>query len=166
LVAYDWGFKKPIAGTTMDWWIVALSRSIATGTPRLIDALTPRPTGNTQGSYTDRIEADHPGYLTWLFRQAQKKDGNKATWKEYAKSMSILSAVPEDSRPQLKLAKGQVRRWFNQHKGKCTRVVTRPILTERHKEQRVHWCSMMRRANDECWRQHLRPITKELSTEL
>jgi hypothetical protein len=151
LVAYDWGFKKPIAGTCiMSLWQETLQRSIATGTPRLIDALNPKPVGNTFGSYyTDRIETANPGYLTWLFRQAQKKDGNKGMWKEYAKSMTILSGVPDDPRPQLKLTKGQVRRWSIAHKGKCKRVVTCPILTESHKEQRVRWCSAMRQANDE-----------------
>jgi hypothetical protein len=148
LVAYDWGFKKPIAGTTVVEWHQLFSRSLATGEPRLIDALKPRPCGNSKGSYTDRIEAAHKGYLASLFRQAQSKDGNKATWMEYATTMNILSAVPDDPRPQLQLTHGQLRRWFVQLKGKCTRSVTRPILTERHKELRVEWCTRMKAAND------------------
>jgi hypothetical protein len=127
---------------------------MTTGSLRLIDALSLRPVGNQAGSYVDRLEVEHKGYIALLFRQAQKEEGNKATWKEYARAMNILSAVPGDDpgdepRPRLSLSHGQLRRWFVAHNGRTKRTVTHPILTQRHKDQRVIWCTEMRRANDE-----------------
>jgi hypothetical protein len=149
LVAYDWGFRKPIVGSMMAKWLKATSKSLEIGRPSLKNALNERLVGNQRGSYTQRIESANPGYLVALFRQAQKLDGNKATWKDYAKTVNLLSAIPDDPRPTLHLSWGQLRNWFIERKGKSTRVVTRPILTEKHKEMRVEWANLMKRANEE-----------------
>ncbi|CAB9529075.1 hypothetical protein SEMRO_2396_G326040.1 [Seminavis robusta] len=65
----------------------------------VVEALQLKPVGNQRGCYTDNLEKEHPSYLIHLFREAQKLEGNKATWKEYADSINTISKLPHDERP-------------------------------------------------------------------
>ena len=43
--------------------------------------------GTKQGTYIDRIERDHPGYIHEMLRYAMKIESDTATWKELAMAM-------------------------------------------------------------------------------
>ena len=141
LVAYDFGFQRPPKGTTLADWNRALTASIQSGSPSLADAVKPKGIGYMGGKYTDNIEREYPGYLTTLFREAQKMEGNKASWKELARAVNFSSQKTNDERPVVNLTAWQLRTWFKQLKGRLKAVVPKPILTQEHKDKRVAWAT-------------------------
>ncbi|CAB9529962.1 hypothetical protein SEMRO_2690_G334710.1 [Seminavis robusta] len=89
LVAYDWGFKKPLAGSSVELWDKEVNSSLVHGATSLQSVLTVGKIGNqNKQPYTRQLDTQHPGYLIRLFRQAQKLEGDKATWIEYASAQS------------------------------------------------------------------------------
>jgi hypothetical protein len=73
--------------------------------------------GPKHGTYTERIEAAHPGYLHDVYRRALKAVGVEATWSEIALAMNEDSTRIND-KPNLEMSKWKLCTWFKANKGK------------------------------------------------
>jgi hypothetical protein len=135
VVCYDRGYKKVIGATQVDCWIKNIEESI--GTSEVSNVLASKNKGKT--SYTDVITAMHPTYLHDMWHQSTRILGDAATFQEIATQINLQSAVLHD-RPTLQLDKYKLWRWFKKNKG---RKVSRPLLTEVHKERRLTYAQEM-----------------------
>ncbi|MGH3054917.1 MAG: hypothetical protein ACRDL7_08070, partial [Gaiellaceae bacterium] len=90
-------------------------------------------------SLMQKLDQSHPNYLHELYRRAIDVLGTQATFQEIAEQMSLHSKVPGETRPQVDISKGQVRRWFKRHRGKEKRLAPKPLLTEELKGKRLFW---------------------------
>ena len=90
-------------------------------------------------NYVDTIEEQHPGYLHFLFRAAQKVKGSKATYTEIADYMNVKSACPSEVRPTLSLHRLQILRWFHDNNGKEHSPKEKPLDTPELMKLREEW---------------------------
>jgi hypothetical protein len=101
--------------------------------------------GPKKGTYTDRIESEHPGFLHKMYRAAVKQEGPEAPWRDIAKAMNTCSeeqqAINNDSTPVLTMNRNSVHRWFKKNNGKTKKRSYRPILTPERKEKRKEWAA-------------------------
>jgi hypothetical protein len=109
------------------------------------NAVEKKKMGTKQGTYIDRIERDHPGYIHEMLRYAMKVETDTATWKELAMAMQARSALPDETRPTLdKLSAKMVRLYFKSCGGKYKKMVERPIITETRKQERIEWATRLK----------------------
>jgi hypothetical protein len=134
-VAYDLGYKQPLAQTQLPYWYGRLQDAIATGEDQ--DPVSPSQCGRQ--SYVKDIEEQHPGYLHELFRYAIDVKGALATYLELADCMNEKSAVPGEQRPTISLSRKQLAKWFKDSNGREISAVEKPLLTTEHKLKRVAW---------------------------
>ena len=135
-VAYDLGYKHPLAYTSLPQWFSKLNKMVATG-EGAIDPLSPSYAGTKK--YMTTIEEQCPGYLHELFRYAQLVKGSLATYPELVEAMNEKSAVPGEERPSITISKWQLVDWFKNNGGVEKSPIEKPLLTKEHKEKRVLW---------------------------
>lgn len=117
------------------------------GDPPLSEVFETKKLGPRGGTYLEKIEEAHPGYVLELYRAAIRADGADSSWTEIASQMEALSA--SDERGAIRVRSGQIRRWFVKFKGKYKSNVTRPILTEEHREKRLEFATRLLRFLEE-----------------
>jgi hypothetical protein len=109
------------------------------------NAVEKKKMGTKQGTYIDRIEKDHPGYIREMLRCAMKIETDQATWREITIAMQAKSALPDETRPTLeKLNAKMVRLYFKACGGKYKKLVERPMITEPRKQERVEWATRLK----------------------
>lgn len=107
-VAYDLGYKQPLAHAQLPYWYGRLQDAFATGADQE-DPVSPSQCGRQ--SYVQDIEDRHPGYLHELFRYATDEKGALASFPELAECMNENSAIPGEQRPTLSLSRRQLANW-------------------------------------------------------
>jgi hypothetical protein len=73
--------------------------------------------------------------------------GDDATLSETTTQMNLISTV--DQHLTIHLNKDSLRRWFKKNKGKEKRAVFRPLLTEDHKQTRLHFVREIHSLNEQ-----------------
>jgi hypothetical protein len=69
-----------------------------TGDGKLVsNAVEKKKMGTKQGTYIDRIEKDHPGYIHEMLRYVMKIETDQATWREITMAMQAKSALPDET---------------------------------------------------------------------
>lgn len=134
-VAYDLGYKAPLAATRLPYWYGSLNVAIADGENQ--DPVSPSRSGSRK--YTDDLDRLHPGYLRELYRYAESVLGSLSTWDELAESMNLKSATPGEERPTISISRKQLSDWFIASGGKEMSPVEKPLLTTQHRAQRLDW---------------------------
>lgn len=138
LVAFDSGMRRAPKGTTLCAWVDDLhlmmrgEGSKRTGRGRKVES-----------SYCDTMERNHPGYLHWLYRQADREISDKASFSELAYEMEKISARAGDRGPVVSLSRDMLRRWFRKWKGKQKASVIKPLLNEDKRTRRIAWVKKM-----------------------
>jgi hypothetical protein len=112
-VAYDLGYKQPLAHTQLPYWYGRLQDAFGTAEDQ--DPVSPSQCGRQ--SYVHDIEDRHPGYLHELFRYATDVKGALASFPELAECMNENSAIPGEQRPTLSLSRRQLANWFKASNG-------------------------------------------------
>ena len=107
-VAYDHGYQRRLAHTSLPIWYSKIIGSIDDGEDT--NPISPCYAGIKK--YIDKVEEIHPGYMVELFRFAQKIKGPVATFTELALCMNEKSAAPSEEQSTLSLTKYMLRRWF------------------------------------------------------
>ena len=133
-VGYDLGYKQAISWTRLSAWDANFKDYMETGN---ISKLDLQHKGRV--SYVDEIEAQFPGYVRELFRNAQNTVGNLATYFELANNMNAKSASPGEHRPALHLHEATVRRWFISQNGSEKTASEKPRITEKQMIERIHF---------------------------
>jgi len=145
LVAYDNGLLQPPKGTMLDKWVKQLDQAIKNPEEfDLNDVLGNKKMGPKMGTYTERIEQQHPGFLHQMYRLACKEIGADSNWRDLADEMNVQSRKQEfvdADKPALSMSRATIRKWFLKLGGKQKRVVERPIITPLRKIERVKWCT-------------------------
>jgi hypothetical protein len=134
-VAYDLGYKSPLAATRLPFWHGMVDTAVNDG--EYCDQLSPSQAGST--TYIATIEGQHPGYIRELYRYAESVLGALATYNEVVDCINAKSASPGEGRPTLSLSRRQLSRWFQDQGGKETSAIEKPLLTTDHKRQRQVW---------------------------
>jgi hypothetical protein len=144
-ISYDFGFASPIKGTRFPVWHREIHDLVngVSGKKCLNGRVEVSKMGPKLGTYTERIEANHEGYLHKTYRKAIKKVGPTGSWLEIAVAMNVISEKENEAdgrKPVLEMNEDNARRWFNKSHGSLKKPVTRPILTDDRKSDRVEWC--------------------------
>lgn len=134
-VAYDLGFRSPLASARLPAWYGALNAAIADGESQ--DPVSPSRSGSRR--YVEDLDRLHPGYLRELYRYAESVIGGMATWEEISEGMNLKSAAPGEERPTISISRRQVADWFKRLGGKEVSPIEKPLLTTDHKRKRVEW---------------------------
>ena len=137
LIAYDPGYSKRIAYSTLMAWDNETKIVIKNGTVDISTLLEPKHKGSS--SYTSQIETKHPGYLHDLYRYASKTYGSKASFAILAAAMNLKSRVPTGNRMVVNLTRRQLNKWFCDNGGKEYSPVEKPLDTPAHRKQRLMW---------------------------
>ena len=135
LVAYDFGYPKPLAHTQLPYWVGKINDAIVSG--ESADPVSPVYCGSSK--YVKTIEDNNPGYLHELFRYAQQVKGSIGTFSELKEVMNEKSSAPGENRPTLSLSRRQLSDWFRVNGGKEMSAVEKPRLTDEHKQMRREW---------------------------
>ena len=135
LVSFDKGLAKPVGSTQVKVWYESMREATRSG----INLGLPNQSGRKKGKYLDLIEKQYPGYVYELYRYATRMRGVKASWQLLAEAACFRSRIPTETRPDLKFVGETFRIWFIQNGGIEKKVVTRPILPEGRKRDRVEW---------------------------
>ena len=134
-VAHDLGCCGKSAMTQLPNWCAELNESINDG--EVIDPLSPSCCGGEK--HVDSIETEHPGHLHELFWHAQSTMGPLASFFELVTLMNEKSASPREDRKTLSPSKWQLQKWFENQGGKKCSSISKPLLTDEHKTERVRW---------------------------
>jgi hypothetical protein len=145
LLCYDRGYKKVVGASQVEYWIKNIEQSAMMNGAG--NVLAKKYKG--KASYTDMITNASPTYLHDMWRQATRILSDAATFHEISLQINLQSEALHD-RPMLQLDKFKLWRWFKKNKGKKHRKVSRPLLTEQHKEMRLTFAqSMLERIEEE-----------------
>ena len=98
-----WGVNK--LGKTWTQRLEAAFESVADTHP-----LKVRHKGSV--AYTDKLEAEYPGYIHFLYGYAEHTIGNQSRYEDIARTMNKKSAVDTEGRPATKFSKYYLRCWF------------------------------------------------------
>ncbi len=83
-----------------------------------------------------------------MFHQAMLTLGDAASFEELALQINQQSVI-QQGQPTLQLDKYKIWRWFKEKKGKLQWRITRPCLTEAHKQERLTFCEQMQGNDNE-----------------
>ena len=133
-IAYDQGYPKSTGSSQLGKWRDKAMQDISAGKSSALSR-----NFKHRVSYTDGIEAKHPGYLHELYRYAIRTRGVLATFSELSETMNKKSATQEEDRPTLTLHRLQVYRWWKKNKGKELSAKEKPLLTNELKNERIAW---------------------------
>eukprot|EP00984_Skeletonema_dohrnii_P035533 scaffold35421_cov266-Skeletonema_dohrnii-CCMP3373.AAC.1 len=92
-------------------------------------------------SLTDQLERKYPGKIRAIFRKAQKKIGDTATYEDLARAMNDIGE--EEGLDGFHFNRDRVRRWFIDQGGKEKSPKPKPLLTPELKERRKKWALEM-----------------------
>mmetsp|Transcript_22699 Transcript_22699/g.53836 ORF Transcript_22699/g.53836 Transcript_22699/m.53836 type:complete len:948 (+) Transcript_22699:244-3087(+) len=134
LIAYDHGYPRSTGSSQLGKWYDQAKKDISAGKSSALSRTFIR-----RVSYTDGIEAAHPGYLHELYRYAVRTRGILATFAEITETMNSKSATSDEIRPTLRLHRLQMYRWFICNNGKELSAKEKPLLTNKLKAERVAW---------------------------
>ena len=132
-VAYDLGYSRALAHTSLPIWYGSINDLVSTGENP--DPLSPSHAGSSK--YLEAIDENHPGYIRELYRYAERTIGPLATWRELADTVNFKSAVPGEERPTLSVSRRQLAAWFAANNGKEVSAIEKPLLTSEHRQQYV-----------------------------
>ena len=141
LVCYENGIA-PVGYRTFCKWTDAIDESLHGIKTNLgTDLLERKKRTNTK--YHILIEKEGPGYILSMFRKAQRVLGVEATFVELAETMNWLSLKENDKKPELKFTCNTLFSLFHSVNGTIKKRISKPILDDKRKEERVKWCQEM-----------------------
>jgi hypothetical protein len=103
-VAYDCGLKKMPKGSMWKQWLKQFEAAVEGQENGMAILLDNKKMGPKHGTYTERIEAAHPGYLHDVYRCTLKAVSVEATWSEIALAMNEDSTRIND-KPNLEMSR-------------------------------------------------------------
>ncbi|KAG7371568.1 transposase [Nitzschia inconspicua] len=74
-----------------------------------------------------------------MYRYTERVCGALADWQELVECINQTSAAPGESRPTLSISRKQLSGWFRKQGGKEVSAIEKPLLTLKHRQQRVQW---------------------------
>lgn len=142
IVMYDQGYEK-VSGITKinKTWYRRLLAYFKTG-----DGRTPlKNKSKGRFSYRDKIEAEHPGYITELYRKAEQRMGWQGSFPAMAAKINMISRTPPyDNKPDLMLTGAHLRRHFRLLGGKLKSPVEKPYKTADQQKETLDWAITMK----------------------
>ena len=142
IVQYDQGYEETRGISRYNkTWYKRLIKYFMTGV-----GLAPLK-NNSKGrfSYRDKIEAEHPGYITALYRKAEERLGWQGSFKAMAVKINEISRQPEyDDKPDLTLTAAHLRRHFRLAGGKLKSPLEKPYKTADQQRETLQWMIEMK----------------------
>ena len=149
LVCYDNGMD-PINYKTFCKWAKLIDESLDGIKNNLGTDLLERKE-KADVKYHTIIEKKAPGYILSIFREAQTVVGVEATFTKLAEAMNWISLKENKNnqeKPELKFTRNTLFSWFHSVNGVVKKRISRPILDDKRKEDRVKWCQEMQQLQE------------------
>ena len=80
-------------------------------------------------AYTEKLEAEYPGYIHVLYRYTERTIGNQLRYEDIAQTMNNKSAVDTEGQRETKFNRYCLRCWFILNGGKEKSPLEKPCLS-------------------------------------